>query len=73
MRMTPLREARLRLGLTQETLALRSGVRQKTISQLENALIDRPSYDCVKRLTKAIQAAGLDVTDEDLFPLEKVS
>jgi len=59
-----LRDARKRLGLTQEQLATISGVGQTTISQLETGGADRPAWDVVGRLS-----AALGVEPEEIWPL----
>lgn len=61
-----LRTARKIARLTQAQLAQAAGVKQETISQLENNRIQlsRVSYDTVSKI-----AAALNVTVEELFPL----
>ncbi|MEA2496231.1 MAG: hypothetical protein QOJ29_4142 [Thermoleophilaceae bacterium] len=55
------RRRRRDLGLTQEDLALRAGLHQRWISNVENGKRN-PSYSSLGRL-----AAGLDLTLSDLI------
>lgn len=50
-------EARRRSGLTQDQLALKSGVDQTTISSLETGRKRHPKFDTVLRLAKALNVA----------------
>lgn len=59
-----LRTARKIARLTQAQLAACAGVKQETISQLENGRIKQVSYETVAKLARA-----LNVTVEELFPM----
>jgi putative transcriptional regulator len=63
-----LKTARKIAGLSQADLAARAGVKQETISQLENGRIQRVSYETVGRIARA-----LNVSVEELFPLQQES
>jgi transcriptional regulator with XRE-family HTH domain len=63
-----LRETRKQRGLTQIQLSELAGVEQGTISRLENGESDRPSWEIVARLARA-----LDVPPEELFPIERTA
>jgi transcriptional regulator with XRE-family HTH domain len=60
-----LREARLAKGLTQVQLAEAVGTTQETISGLETGRIQRPAWEIVGRVARA-----LDVAPQDLFPID---
>jgi transcriptional regulator with XRE-family HTH domain len=60
-----LREARVRSGLTQESLAELVGVDQATISDLERGRNSNPSWATVAKI-----AAALKVDPKDIFPVE---
>jgi HTH-type transcriptional regulator / antitoxin HipB len=47
-----IRENRRKLGLTQEQLAARAGVRQRTVSDIENA--GKARFDTVMRILAAL-------------------
>ncbi|EEG08211.1 helix-turn-helix transcriptional regulator [Pseudogulbenkiania ferrooxidans] len=64
--MTPMKEARKRLGLTQNDLAKAVGASQAHISKLENGT-EQVSPDLAKRLAVEL---GLDVV-KILYPNEK--
>lgn len=53
-----IRAHRLRMGLTQEALAERSGVSRETIGRLEQASVHKPTLDTVFRLAKALGTTG---------------
>lgn len=63
-----LRTARRIARLTQEQLADLAGVKQATISQIENGEVTRPEYTTVARLARA-----LNISPEELFPLQSDS
>lgn len=60
-----LKEARERLGLTQEQLAARAGTTQAAISYLENGQTKSPSMALASRLARVLR-----VKPETLFPVE---
>lgn len=63
MRVSPIRDARKRLGITQPQLAIKVKVSQGHISGVENGK-ENPSPDLAKRLAKVL---GIPVM-EILFP-----
>jgi DNA-binding XRE family transcriptional regulator len=68
---TPLRNARLMLGLSQGELAKLAGVKKQTVHELEVGRIRHPRWCDVFRLTHGLRQAGLKgVTPEQIFPVE---
>mgnify|MGYP004593326195 FL=1 len=65
--MTTIKEARLKAGLTQEELAMKSGVKLSTLQKLERGVnsMNGATAETVLRLARA-----LGVTVEDLVTIE---
>lgn len=61
--MNGVRRARKALGLTQEEVAARVGVRQSYISDLERGLLTNPSWEIVSVLSRVLQTSP-----ENLMP-----
>ncbi len=70
-----LREARKVAGLTRAHLAELSETTTTTIYDIETGRNQRPAYETVVRIVRALQGAGLKgVTADQLFPVsEKVA
>ncbi len=65
--MTTIKEARIKAGLTQEELAMKSGVKLSTLQKLERGVnsMNGATAETVLRLARA-----LGVTVEDLVTIE---
>jgi transcriptional regulator with XRE-family HTH domain len=59
---TNLREARIRLGLTQEQVAQRSGVHATEVSRIEAGKRD-PQVSTLRRLAEAVQVKPGELLD----------
>ena len=53
-----MRARRARLGLTQEELAERAGLSERTLRNLEGGRIRRPYPDTIRRLADALELTG---------------
>jgi transcriptional regulator with XRE-family HTH domain len=63
MRISPerLRRQRQRLGLSQQQLAARVGLKQPNISRIESGRNDYPRLESIKRLAKALRCKVEDL------------
>lgn len=52
--MIPLREIRVKKGLTQQELSARAGIAQGVISDIENGATQNPRFDTVVKLADAL-------------------
>lgn len=69
-----LREARELTGLTQAALAKAAGVKTSAVADVEGGRIQRPSFDFVVRVTRALHRRGLaGITAEQIFPVSDSS
>lgn len=65
-----LREARRLTGLSQHALAKLAGVKGSAIADVEGGRVQRPSFDFVVRVVRALHRKGLGgITPEQLFPV----
>lgn len=63
-------EARKLAGLTQHALAKLAGVKPSSIADYELGRVQRPSFDFVVRVVRALQKRGLGgLTADQLFPV----
>ena len=66
-----LRQARKLTGLSRAELARRAGVSDDDVYDIEKRRNRNPSWALVGNITRALRAAGLSVTEAELFPLRK--
>ena len=59
-----IRERRERLGMTQNDLAIKSGVKQSVLSDIENYKTTRPRIDTIFRIARALGCAIEDLIAE---------
>jgi len=64
-----LKNRRMRAGLTQQELADRADTTQTTVARIERDAVE-PEVTTIRKLAKALSAAGLHTTPADLIPEE---
>jgi len=61
--MIPLKELRMKKGMTQQKLAEKSGIAQSVISDIENGATQDPRFDTVVKLAKALECTLSEFLD----------
>lgn len=70
MKVVPLKTARTLKGWTQQELARRSGVSQRTVTDIERGIIKNPTWDTTNRLAQALGVEPQQIFSVPVIPVE---
>lgn len=70
--MIPLREIRIKKGLTQLELSSRAGIAQGVISDIESGATQNPRFDTVVKLAEALNCSLSEFLSKDSADAEAV-